>query len=543
MVPRMTKAGSTDFLEVLCQMPLLEEAQRQELTGSLTARFAEPRDLARELMRRGWLTAFQLNQIFTGRSADLLLGPYLLLERLGEGGMGQVYKARHQRLNRIVALKVIRKERLAHPNAIPRFQREVQAAGQFAHVNIVRAYDAGQVNGTYFFAMEYVDGMDLDQLVKEAGPLEVAQACDYVRQAALGLQHAYERGVIHRDIKPANLLVARTGSRSSSAFLPRPACDALAPTASGPRHGSSALLPRPAAALAPWGVVKILDMGLARWQASGAGAELRRLTQVGSIMGTPDFIAPEQVQRPQTSDIRADLYSLGCTFYFLLTGQVPFPDGTLTEKLLSQQCDEPRCVAAVRQWRLLGNNPLGAAGASADVAPAVAAIVHKLLAKRPEDRYQLPDDVAKALAAVLEENGTALKGKTTSEHAARVLADIPARNKSQQQPIGPSVETTDYTAVTSVGAAPGGNAGPARHAQPRAAGLRRLLAALSARQPWRAALASRPGRCRLQSAGPQAAMLRQGRSCSRSGPPPASCPLVGERCRLRLGDVSEGGPR
>ena len=186
------------------------------------ASFPAPRALAGELIRRGWLTPYQVNQLLQGRGRDLLLGSYVLLERLGEGGMGQVFKARNWKLGRVVALKLIRKERLDNPDAVRRFQREIRAAAQLDHPNIVRAFDADEVDGTHLLVMEYVEGTDLAKLVKKDGPLPVDKACDYCRQAALGLQHAYERGLVHRDIKPHNLL------------------------------------------LTPGGVVKILDMGLAR---------------------------------------------------------------------------------------------------------------------------------------------------------------------------------------------------------------------------------------------------------------------------------------
>src|SRR5262249_46140961 len=152
-------------------------------------------------LERGWLTRYQINQVAQGRTKDLVIGSYIVLEPVGEGGMGQVYKARHQHMNRVVALKVIRKERLSNPEAVRRFYKEIQAAAQLAHPNIVLAFDAGQTGQTHYFAMEYIDGIDLSRLVKESGPLPVVKACDYIRQAALGLQHAHERGLVHRDIK------------------------------------------------------------------------------------------------------------------------------------------------------------------------------------------------------------------------------------------------------------------------------------------------------------------------------------------------------
>ncbi|OAI54255.1 hypothetical protein AYO44_15270 [Planctomycetaceae bacterium SCGC AG-212-F19] len=193
--------------EELVKNQLLEATQLSQV-ARLQARAADARGLARELVQRGWLTPYQVNQLFQGHGKDLVLGHYLLLERLGEGGMGQVFKARHARLGRIVALKVIRKDKLADPEAVGRFRREIQAVAQLSHPNVVAAFDADQTDDALFLIMEYVEGIDLARLVREQGPLPVPVACEYIRQAALGLQHAHEKGLVHRDVKPSNLLVA-----------------------------------------------------------------------------------------------------------------------------------------------------------------------------------------------------------------------------------------------------------------------------------------------------------------------------------------------
>src|SRR5262249_54266744 len=199
--------SSASLIETLRRLQLLEPVQLGEV-ARLAPTFPDARALAKELLHRAWLTPYQVNQLLQGRGGDLVLGQYVIQERLGEGGMGQVFKAQQRRLNRVVDLKVIRKDRLANPEAVRRFHREVQAVAQLSHPNVVVAYDADQVNSTHFFAMEYVEGTDLARLVRESGPLPVVFACDYIRQAALGLQHAHERGLVHRDIKPSNLLVA-----------------------------------------------------------------------------------------------------------------------------------------------------------------------------------------------------------------------------------------------------------------------------------------------------------------------------------------------
>lgn len=358
----MPVATTADLFAVLRELRLLEPAQLQEVRSSIAPRCPDPKNLARELVKRGWATTYQINQIFLGRQDALVLGPYLLLERMGEGGMGTVFKARHAKLGRLVCLKLMRKERLANPLAIRRFHREIRAAAQLVHPNIVRAFDADEVGGHHFFVMEYVEGIDLSKLVRERGPLPFAQACDYLRQAALGLQHAADCGMVHRDIKPANLLLTQGGRTSGD----------------GSGSASSVKLGGP-------GIVKILDMGLARVTAGVESEDSTALTQEGSIMGTPDYIAPEQARSASAVDIRADLYSLGCTFYFLLTGTVPFPGGSLTEKLLRHQMDTPRSPCELKP----------------ELPRAAEDVLRRLMAKRPEDRFQTPAELAAALQDVL----------------------------------------------------------------------------------------------------------------------------------------------
>jgi serine/threonine-protein kinase len=355
----------TDLVAVLRRYRLLEPAQLQQLEQDPQASSVEPRALARKLVQTGWLTPYQVNQLFQGRSQELILGSYILLERLGEGGMGAVFKARNRKLDKLVAVKLIRKECLDDAQAIRRFQREMRVVAQLDHPNIVRAFDADEVAGTHMLVMEYVEGIDFDRLVKKAGPVPPAQACDYIRQAALGLQHAYERGLIHRDIKPSNLLVSGEGMR---------------------RDGPGASPTTQHATLTPH-LVKILDLGLARVQQAGDidMASSCSMTQEGFVMGSLDYIAPEQARDPHTVDIRADLYSLGCTFYFLLTGQVPFPGGEALAKLTRHHSDEPVPVEHLRP----------------EVPAGVGVVVRKLMAKTREQRYQTPSELAEVLAAGL----------------------------------------------------------------------------------------------------------------------------------------------
>jgi serine/threonine protein kinase len=336
----MSLVSVAGLVDALRDHRLLTATQLELVTGTLSAQFKEPQELAWEMLRRGWLTQYQIKRLFQGRAAELVLGPYLILSRIGKGGMGFVYQARHQLMNRVVALKVIHKQALANPEAVQRFRREIELAAQLSHPNIVAAYDASQVDDRHFLVMEYVEGTDLHHLVEKSGPLPPSKACGYIGQAALGLQHAHERGLVHRDIKPSNLLVTT--------------------------HGD---------------VVKILDLGLAR-SAAVEGVAASQLTRLGTLVGTPDYIAPEQIANPHRADIRADIYSLGGTFYFLLAARPPFVGGTLAEKLCWHQGAEPPPVEQLRP----------------DVPPAVGAVVRKMLAKRPEDRYPTPVEVAAALA-------------------------------------------------------------------------------------------------------------------------------------------------
>ncbi len=290
-----------------------------------------------------------------GIPADLANHPrYRVLELIGAGGMGAVYKAEHRVMKRTVALKIISKNLLEKPDAVERFQREAEAAARLDHPNIVRAYDAEQAGDTHFLAMEYVEGTSLADYIKRKGPLPVLHACHFVRQAALGLQHAHEKGMVHRDIKPHNLMMT------------------------------------------PKGVVKILDFGLARF-ASERDKTGAALTQVGAVMGTPDYIAPEQALDSHSADIRADIYSLGCTLYYLLTGQPPFAGGTEMQKMLAHIEEKAKPLSEMLK-----------------VIPAeLEQVVDKMMAKEPGQRYQTPKEVAEALAPFCR------KGATPAKEAAK----------------------------------------------------------------------------------------------------------------------------
>jgi len=341
--------STASLMQEVRDLQLLEETQLHQLDRHVQRSCPEARLLARHLLQRGWLTAYQVNQLLQGRGAGLLFGSYVLLERLGEGGMGRVFKARQRKLERTVAIKVLRKDLLGDTQAMQRFQREIYAMAQLAHPNIVLALDAGEFNGQQFYVMEYVEGIDLARLLRTSGPLPVAEACAHVRQAALGLQHAFRRGLIHRDVKPANLLLARRKTREAT---------------TGPYGHCSQ--------------IKILDLGLARFALEPDDEETStELTGHGTVMGTPDYIAPEQAFDPRSSDIRSDLYSLGCTLYQLLAGTVPYPGGTALDKIFRHRLEKPASLQGIRP----------------DVPTPLLSIVARLMAKQPEHRYQIPDQL------------------------------------------------------------------------------------------------------------------------------------------------------
>ncbi|HXG09450.1 MAG TPA: serine/threonine-protein kinase [Gemmataceae bacterium] len=333
------------FLANLRQSGLVSAEQLRAVADRLPQTH-RGRVLARALVELGLLTRFQAERILIGRTQGFLLGPYRILDQIGQGGMGRVFKAAHRNLDRVVALKVLAPNLLKDKRARQLFHREVLAAASLVHPNIVTAYDADMVGDRCFLVMEYVDGPNLDQLVSELGPLPVDRACDFVRQVAAGLQCAFAIGMVHRDIKPANLLLKSECTGAT---------------------------------------IKISDFGLARLHRpirDGGVVPATILVKEDAIVGTPDYLSPEQSRSIHQADIRSDLYSLGCTFYFLLTGQVPFPGGSSFEKLVRHCTEEPTPVEKLRP----------------EVPREVSAIVRRLMAKDPRQRFQTPAALAAALA-------------------------------------------------------------------------------------------------------------------------------------------------
>ncbi len=282
---------------------------------------------------------------------------YEILRELGRGGMGVVYLAENKLMGRKEVLKVVSGQLISRPGVLDRFLREIRSAAGLHHPNIVTAYSALRVGENLVLAMEYVEGFDLSRVVKAKGPLPVAVACNYVHQAALGLQHAHEHGMVHRDIKPSNLILGRQGNR---------------------------------------GVVKILDFGLARVEREHGGAGT--LTQAGQLLGTPAYMAPEQTSDPRRVDIRADIYSLGCTFYYLLTGNPPFQGANLYDILQAHQSMEALPLNLARP----------------EVPIQLAIVVATMMAKEPDRRFGTPQEVAQALAPFLKKDAAPASGLSLS---------------------------------------------------------------------------------------------------------------------------------
>ena len=336
------------FLAHLRRSELLTPEQLAEVMPALPDTH-RGRLVARVLVQQGLLTRFQAEMLLAGRTNGFQLGQYRILAPLGRGGMGRVFQALHRTMNRMVALKLIAPQFVNNDVGRRLFEREVRAAARLAHPNIVTAYDANQIGDRLYLIMEYVDGPNLEELVRERGPLDVGLACEFIRQAALGLQYAFEMGMVHRDIKPANLLVQRAAGRAA-------------------QHSC---------------VVKILDFGLAQFhdsEARDAVVEDGLLHAKDAVLGTPDFISPEQARNGPV-DIRSDLYSLGGTLYYLLTGQVPFPGGTNLEKLVRHGTAEPQPAEELRP----------------SIPQGVRAVLRRLLAKDPAARFQTPAELAEAL--------------------------------------------------------------------------------------------------------------------------------------------------
>ncbi|MDA1230462.1 MAG: serine/threonine-protein kinase [Planctomycetota bacterium] len=321
-----------------------------------------PEKLAKQLVKDGRLTLFQAQLAVNGKASSLTMGSYVILEKLGQGGMRQVYKARHQTMKREVAVKVISSAVVKNDASRQRFQREVEAAARLIHPNIVTAHDAGEARGTHYLVMEYIKGRDLSAVVKASGPLKVLHAVECVLQTAQGLAYAHGRGIVHRDIKPANLLQDESGT------------------------------------------IKILDMGLARFdEASMDHAAAAGLTGTGVLMGTVDYMSPEQAMDSKTADAKSDIYSLGCTLFFLMTGKPIYEDDTIVKRLMAHQSTAiPKLPTSD---------------------PALQSIFERMVAKKFDQRFATTDLLVAELQQWLNQHRNSVTLQTTGEMTILPIGD------------------------------------------------------------------------------------------------------------------------
>ncbi len=328
-----------DLLELIRKSGMLEDARLNSyVQGQSGYDPANAVAFAETMVKDGVLTEFQKEQFLLGKWRGFTIGKYKLLERIGVGGMGQVFLGEHMFMKRRVAIKVLPPAKAEQPSALGRFYREARAAGSLEHANIVRTHDIDQDGNLHFIVMEYVDGTNLLDLVRKFGPLEPGRAVAYIRQIADGLEYAFRNGIVHRDVKPGNILIDRQG------------------------------------------VAKILDMGLARFYRDSTDLLTVKYDDK-IVLGTADYVAPEQVANSHDVDVRADIYALGASFYFLLAGHPPFPSGTVSQKLLWHRTKDPTPIRELRP----------------EVPQGIADILVRMMAKDPLERYQTPSDVSAAL--------------------------------------------------------------------------------------------------------------------------------------------------
>jgi serine/threonine protein kinase len=342
----------------------------------------EPTQLAAALVEDGLLSRFQSKNLLNGRSRGFWIKRCLVLEPLGAGGMGRVFLCEQTPMRRLVAVKVLPPN--TSPGSMERFLREARASAALDHPNLVQAFDADHENRFHFMVLEFVDGPTLQKYVDRQGPLDIASACHYTAQAALGLSHAHAAGWIHRDVKPGNLLVDHAGT------------------------------------------VKVLDLGLARF-ALGPDEQLTKQFDEHNLLGTADYIAPEQTLPDHVADARADIYSLGVTLYFLLTGQPPFAAGNVLQKLMSHRLSDPTPLNQLRP----------------DIPSGLSVVVERMMAKTPAQRFQSATEVAIALQPFLSGGPFRPNPRELPSYCPRVrlLSETGKASSSLSLPVLTSVDT------------------------------------------------------------------------------------------------------
>jgi serine/threonine-protein kinase len=346
-MPDSPVQSAKSFLKLLDKSGIVEESRLKdtlaELSRQAAGRTVETQELVDHLVNAQLITPWHVEKLMAGKYKGFFLGKYKLLGHLGTGGMSAVYLAEHKISGNRRAIKVLPRKNVSDASYLDRFYREGKAAASLDHPNVVRIYDICSDSNTHYMVMEHVQGTDLYQTVKQNGPLKIKDAVHAIIQACRGLAHAHQRELVHRDIKPANLLRMKDGT------------------------------------------VKILDLGLALFNL-GEDDESLTVLHNEKIMGTADYLSPEQAVNSHEVDHRADIYSLGCTLYYILTGHPPFPTGSLAQRIAMHQSKQPPSVIVSR----------------ADCPQPLAEICHAMMAKRPEHRYQTCDDLVAELTAFLE---------------------------------------------------------------------------------------------------------------------------------------------
>jgi len=352
--------------------------------GMPAERRSDTEQFAKELVRSRKLTKFQASAVYQGKTQGLVFGDYFVLDKIGVGGMGKVFKARHRQSGQVFALKVMSSQAMKSAKAIRRFQQETEVAKRLRHPNIVATYSSGELDGLHFLIMQYIDGENLRNEAKSRVKMPVSEVVSAMIQTARGLEYAHGQGAVHRDIKPSNLLLDKTGS------------------------------------------VMILDMGLARIEDPDDEDDAGRLTQAGQMLGTAEYMSPEQVEDPRHANAASDVYSLGCTMFYLLTGTPPFRGSFVAETLIMHATTPIPSLKARRP----------------DVPDALDSAFRRMMAKKPGDRYQSMSEVISVLEAIGSGSPIQRSGGSSS-HIGSLGTDT--RNPSTDQYISAPTETESPT--------------------------------------------------------------------------------------------------